>query len=47
MLPLFDDVEDCASRGHQWVKTTTQWPGEDVVRLTITCTRCGEVRGRA
>jgi hypothetical protein len=46
VLPLFDD-EPCADRGHTFVKTITIWPGEDFPRLTITCTRCGEVRGRA
>jgi hypothetical protein len=46
MLPLFDD-EACETRGHQWVKTTTQWPGETFERLTWTCSRCKEVRGRA
>jgi hypothetical protein len=48
MLPLFDDADpDPCAKGHAWTKTLTQWPGEAFVRLTWTCSRCKEVRGRA
>jgi hypothetical protein len=52
-LSLFDDlppaIPDCATtnEGHAWKDTVTTWPGETFERLTRTCTRCGQVRGRA
>jgi hypothetical protein len=40
-------VLECRGAEHGWDKTETVWPGEGFVRLTLTCRRCGEIRGRA
>jgi hypothetical protein len=48
-LTLFEDLPpsaDCAI-AHDFVKLITTWPGENFERMTWTCTRCGEIRGRA
>lgn len=48
-LSLFEDMPappaDCAI-AHDWTKTVTVWAGESIERLTWTCGRCGQVRGR-
>ena len=46
---LFEDLPapepDC-SEAHDWRKTVTDWGEPWGERLTETCQRCGEVRGR-
>ncbi|HVL65752.1 MAG TPA: hypothetical protein VM364_00690 [Vicinamibacterales bacterium] len=43
---LFESAEaDCVTQ-HDFQPTQTVWPGETFERMTWTCTRCGEVRGR-
>lgn len=46
MRTLFDDLPLDCSMDHDWRNSVTTWPGETIERLTVTCTRCGEVRGR-
>lgn len=41
-------VPRCAEKAHRFtLKTSHIWPGETFDRLTKTCDRCGEIRGRA
>lgn len=43
---LFESAEEDCVKRHDFQPTLTTWPGEKFVRMTWTCTRCGEVRGR-
>jgi hypothetical protein len=43
---LFEEPEPDCTVAHDWQPTVTTWLGETIERLTWTCRRCGEIRGR-